>query len=256
MFLENTSLYYINLDREKTRDKYIKKSFESLGIAKYTRISAKTPLDVPEPAKRQGKSFGITDNEIATSYSHLYAIKNFLENSLDEYAVICEDDADLENIKKIDFSVNDLFKTIFPGYGCFQLAVLTRIELKIDFKAHCRTPWDFSTACYAITKDHAKHLVDKYFYKDNFSFDNFITEKIFEYRNNNFVGSTPVAEFVIYEPELSLSIPIFSAKVFNSSVQYKEENHLQALKSKKLFDRHWAKFSKISAEDLQFASNL
>lgn len=250
MFLENTSLYYINLDREKARDDYIKETFLKFGIADYTRISAKTPASAPELAIEQGKIFGITENEVATSYSHLHAIKYFLENSTNEYAIICEDDVDISNIKKIDFPIKDLFEKAFSGYECFQLAVLTRVELKTEFKAHKRTPWDFSTACYAINKSYAKRLVSKYFEDDVFSFSSFVSENIFEYRNKTFVRSTPVAEFVVYDPDLSLTIPIFSAQVFPSSVQYKEENHLQALKSKKLFDRHWSKFLRISIKDL------
>jgi len=222
---------------------------KKLKIEKYNRVEAYTRTDILEENLKLGISLGCSDVEIATSFSHIKAIKTFLEESDKEYAIICEDDADLTNIEKIMFSVEDLFKT-FKDTECFQLASSTREDIDLNFVIHERTDWDFNTTVYAINKKYAKGIVDRYYVDNNFSLNNFVPIDILDYRNDQYIKSQPVSEYVVYESEKTLSCSLFSYTLSESSIQTSEESKRQNIKSKKDTIFYWNNFENI------FISNL
>lgn len=249
MFLEDYTLYYINLDERKDRNLSFTNQMSSLGVEKYKRISACTEADLDEETLKQGVSLGCRSVEVATSMSHLKAIKDFVENSNDEYAFICEDDAELSNIKKIHFTITDLFKN-FSDAECFQLSVSTRRDIVLDFKIHERAPWDFNCTAYLISKKYAKKLVDTYFKNNVFVLDNFTPTDIFDYRSKTNIQSQPVAEYIVYGLTKTLSCSIFSFTLSESSIQVDDQNTRQNVKSNKKYLEHWNNYNKIFISSL------
>ena len=110
IFFQDCPLYYINLKDRKDRDDLFISQMKDLDIKNYKRINASTIEDVSYKIIQDFMSYGCTPSEAATTVSHLIAIKYFLENSNSEYAVICEDDADLSNSNNLTFAIFDLFK--------------------------------------------------------------------------------------------------------------------------------------------------
>lgn len=253
-FLENYKIYYINLSERKDRDDIFIQQMSELGIKRYERIEALTEFDVPESTLAQGRTKGCRNVEIATSLSHLTAIKYFIENSDDEYGMFCEDDAKLDNLRKINFTITDLFNN-FKGTECFQLAISTREDVSLNFNAHERTPWDFNCTVYLISREYGKKLVDTYIKNNIFVLDNFVSLSILDYRNNAYILSQPTAEWIVYGMTTTISCPLFSFNISKSSIQVSDEHHRQNVKSANDYEVRWSKSATIEYQDIISTSN-
>lgn len=249
MFFENFPIYYINLENRKDRDMLIKDHFLINGITNFYRVNAYRPEDLPTDTLVHGKKLGCTELETATSFSHILAILNFLTNSKSEYAIFCEDDADISNIQKIKFTISDLF-SLFDDADCFQLGVSTRIELFIKFKIHPRPTWSFNASTYVLKRSYAKQILDRYLIENTFCLDGFEQKDIFEYRQVGMVKSVPVSENIVYGIGKTYTCPIFTFHLSESSIQTKDEHYYQNVKSRKDFLQHWSRFDTIKIDDL------
>jgi GR25 family glycosyltransferase involved in LPS biosynthesis len=248
-FFENYPLYYINLLDRKDRDTLFVKQMNDLGIKNYQKIVASEVKDIDEEILEMFGLYGCTKLEAATVASHLNAIKYFLDNSEDEYAIICEDDADLTNSKNINFTLFELF-AYSNGVECFQLAVSTREDIQTNHMMHKITPWDFNASTYAISRKYAEKIIKKYFNNNKLSLDNFESIDIFDYRNSSVIKSIPVAEYIVYERNSTITCPIFSFIISESSIQHNSEHLRQNIKSKHDFIKHWSRFEKIEYQDI------
>jgi hypothetical protein len=249
MFFEDYPIYYINLLNREDRNKQILEHLNSLNLNNFIRVPAMTPEDVNQETMLLGKSLGCTEAEIATSYSHINALKTFLQTSDKEYAIFCEDDADLSNLKKINFTISDLFNAN-PDIKCFQLGVSTREEVIINFTMHQRGPWDFNASTYAITRNYAEKLVLKYYKNNEFILNNFTQTNIIDPRNNSIINSTPVSEYIIYGSTNTKTCPIFSFIISESSIQSSVEHTRQNVKSLNDFINYWNRYENINYYDL------
>lgn len=108
--------------------------------------------------------------------SHLKAIKNWYENTNEEYAIFCEDDIGFETVQYWNFTWQEFFDHLPSDWKCIQLSVLRDIDVfyafwtpDIHFRSRCWCDW--SCLCYLITRDYAKRLLDNYYSEGIFSFD-------------------------------------------------------------------------------------
>lgn len=248
-FIENIEIRYINLDSREDRNIEIINHFKDLGISRYKKISALSPKNIERSILDAGNSLGCKDNEVACTFSNLLSIQDFLNNSNDEYGIFCEDDADLTNLKKINFSPKELFLFLHKDVGCVQLGVSTREDLNINFFIHERSPWDFNTSTYILKRNYAKTLIEKYLNNNKLTFNNFNKKFFIEYRNNTVVNSTPVAEFIVYD-EKTYTIPLTTYKISQSSIQETDEVLRQNIKSREDFYSYWSNFDTIELQDL------
>lgn len=248
-FLNGYSIRYINLDSRKDRNSYITSHFNTLGITNFKRIEAVYPERIQNYTLDQGKRLGCKDVEVACALSNLESIKDFLDNSNEKYGFFCEDDADISNFLKIDFTVNDLFDSLCQDIGCIQLGVSTREDLDIDFYAHERKPWDFNTSTYVLSREYANEIIKKYYNGKEFTFDNFKPVGFLEYRNSSIVLSTPVAEFVVYADK-TVTLPLATYILSESSIQSSSEVERQNIKSRDAFFSFWEKYKKITVNDV------
>ena len=249
IFFQDCPLYYINLKDRKDRDDLFISQMKDLDIKNYKRINASTIEDVSYKIIQDFMSYGCTPSEAATTVSHLIAIKYFLENSNSEYAVICEDDADLSNSNNLTFAIFDLFK-YSNNVQCFQLGISTREDIDPNFSMHRITPWDFNSSTYTLTKKYAQEIVSKFFINNAISLDNFVQSDIFDYRNSSWIKSSPVSEYVVYDRDKTVTCPIFTFTISKSSVQISDEHFRQNIKSRNDFLEYWSKFDSIDYEDL------
>ena len=243
---EDYPLFYINLENRKDRLSYLEGMFTQLGIKNTARIEAKTPNDI----KHITNFYGCSPVEIACTYSHLYAIKKFLDTSDKDFAIICEDDVDLSNLNKIDFTVSKMSKKLNSQYGIFQLSMATREDLEINFKFHETSSWNFGTMVYVITRDYAEYLVKKYLKDDSLDLSAFIPQTIKDYRNNTFFKTSPTAEAILFETGKAVSMPLFSYMVTESSIQLSNESYRQAEKSSKDILNYWKGEEAIGIDSL------
>jgi GR25 family glycosyltransferase involved in LPS biosynthesis len=246
---DNIEIYCINLENRSDRKKYIKEHFSKLNINNFSFIKAHPPETMDKDYLEYALSFGMEPGEAACGYSSLFAIIKFLQESDKEYLLVCEDDVDLSNVLKIKFNMFDLFKVFEVDVKCIQLATSTRADIEFNPSVRSRSPWDFNTTAYILTKEYASMVYSKYF-NNKITLDKFNKTKIFDYRNNSFVYSSPVAEYVVYNTSNCFTIPIFTYNIFESSVSGSDERMQQNIKSRKDFYSYWNQFSSIHLEDL------
>ena len=98
-------IYYINLDDQPERAQYIEDQFKYWEIDNYTRISAYDGRrdDLSEIIKGRYPD-NMTSGEIGCTTSHLKAIRYWYETSDSPYAMIAEDDLNLDLVKYWNFT--------------------------------------------------------------------------------------------------------------------------------------------------------
>ena len=128
-------IYWINLDRSKSRKKWIEKNFNKMGINKHTRVSA---VD--------GKKLGMynlsipkeyysnhSKNELACTSSHLKCIEKAYDNK-DNVAIICEDDVCFSLLKVVDKSLYEIINKCPRDWEIIQLGINNPEHMKLLLK--------------------------------------------------------------------------------------------------------------------------
>ena len=188
-------IYYINLDDQPERAKYMEDQFEYWGIENYTRISAYDGREDDLGSILKGRyPDNVTSGEVGCVTSHLKAIKHWYDTSDSPYAVIMEDDCDLEVVKHWGFTWKDFYSKIPYAYDVIQLAIINPAQ--VHMRLHRRFVNDFSTACYSITRHHAQKLIDLHVRGDKYKIDNGVKPRA-------------VADDLIYNSGNTFAIPLF-----------------------------------------------
>lgn len=224
--------YYINLDRSPDRNKQIIQTFNRFNIKKYSRVKA---VDYQETKLEQYQNLGLTNQEIAVLLSHMKSIELFLLSN-QEWAIVCEDDLELETVNYWNFSWKDFFKYIPKNADIVQLVVSTRNSMDIDFQLHHRKFWDFGAVAYLIKREKAQKLISFYKDQDVFRFDKYNKTYIYDKENHEFFKTMkyPTSEEIIYTlgNENSYSFPMFSYLSENVSLVHDHENQHEFSRSR------------------------
>ena len=134
--------------------------FKYWEIENYTRISAydgRDGRDLGDILKGRYPD-NMSSSEVGCVTSHLKALQHFLETSDSPYALIMEDDCDLDTVKHWGFTWKDFFSKVPYDYDVIQLAIINPAQ--VHLKMHRRFVNDFSTACYLITRYHAQKIIN------------------------------------------------------------------------------------------------
>ena len=161
------TVYYISLEESVDRQKNITEQFEQYGI---------TPI--PIISKRFAESDDIVTGKylhelnsgtIGCCVSHLKAIKQWYENTDEDYGFFCEDDLSLETVKYWDFTWEEFFQKTPENFQCLQL-----LTVRGDFETFelREREWnDWAVTAYVITRDYARILIDTYVVNDTYNLD-------------------------------------------------------------------------------------
>ena len=193
-------IYYINLDDQPDRARYIESQFEYWEISNFTRISAydgRDGKDLGEVLKGRYPDM-MSSGEVGCVTSHLKALQHFLNNSDSPCALIMEDDCDISTVSHWPFSWKDFYAKVPYDYDVIQLAIINPAQ--VHLKRHRRIVNDFSTACYVITRHHAQKLVNLHVRGDKYKLDNGVKPRA-------------VADDLIYNSGNTFSIPLFLYKI-------------------------------------------
>jgi len=192
-------IYYLNLDDQEDRREYMENQFKYWEIENYERISAYDGRedDLSDIIKGRYPE-NMSSGEIGCTTSHLKAIKHWLETSDSPYAIIMEDDVDLQTVSHWNFTWSEFFSKIPYDWDVIQLAIICTGPLHVVL--HKRFVNDFSTAAYMITRHHAQKIV-KLHCKDE------------KYKLDNGVKPRAVADDLIYNSGNTFSIPLFLYRI-------------------------------------------
>ncbi len=192
-------IYYLNLDGQPERAKYMEDQFKYWEIENYTRISAYDGREDDLSDILKGKYPDMmTSGEVGCVTSHLKAIKYWLETSDSPCAIIMEDDCDLDTVKHWQFTWKEFFAKVPYDYDVVQLAIINPIQITI--RMHKRFVNDFSTACYMINRHYAHKLLA-------------LHERDGKYKLDNGVKPRAVADDLIYNSGNTFAIPLFMYKI-------------------------------------------
>jgi|TARA_B100000073_G_scaffold123220_1_gene100557 hypothetical protein len=191
-------LYLINLDGQPERRQYMEDQFDYWEIKDYTRISAYDGRDDDLSDIIHGQYPNITSGEIGCVTSHLKAIKHFYEETDAPYAVIMEDDCDLETVRYWPWDWKTFMAKAPYDFDILQLTVINPRKLVANI--HPRYIDDFSTACYVITRHHAAKMMKLHIRGDRYKLDNGVRPR-------------PVADDLIYNAGRSFAIPLLLYKL-------------------------------------------
>ena len=166
-------IYCINLDGQPERWKYMEDQFKYWEIENYERISAYDGREDDLSDIISGRyPENMTSGEIGCTTSHLKAIRH-LDTSDSPYAIIMEDDCNLELVKNWNFTWNEFFGRIPYDWDVVQIAIICTGDLHV--RIHKRFVNEFSTACYLITRHHAEKLMRLHSRKGKYKLDNGVT---------------------------------------------------------------------------------
>jgi GR25 family glycosyltransferase involved in LPS biosynthesis len=193
-------IYYLNLDEQPERSKYMEDQFKYWEIENYTRISAydgRDGRDLGDILKGRYPD-NMSSSEVGCVTSHLKALQYFLENSDSSCALIMEDDCDLDTVKHWNFTWKDFYSKVPYDYDVIQLAIINPAQLHLQL--HRRFVNDFSTACYLITRHHAQKLINLHVRNGKYKLDNGVKPRA-------------VADDLIYNSGNTFAIPLFLYKI-------------------------------------------
>ena len=192
-------IYYINLDGEPERKMYMEAQLKYWEIEEYTRISAYDGRedDLSDIIKGKYPDM-VSSGEIGCVTSHLKAIKHWYNTSDTPYAIIMEDDCNLDTVKCWNFTWKDFIAKVPYAWDVIQLAIISTGDIHVPI--HNRFVNDFSTACYIITRHHAKKLKDFHIRDDKYKLDCGVKPR-------------PVADDLIYNSGLTFATPIFLYRI-------------------------------------------
>ena len=191
-------LYYINLDGQPERDA------EMQSMCKYwelnpTRISAFDGRNSSLNHILEGShDIGISSGEVGCVTSHLKAIKQWYETTDTPYAIFAEDDVSFDTARFWKFTWDEFVEKLPYDWDVVQLAIINPGVVYASM--HARWVNDFSTACFMVTRHHAKKLIDHHCVGDKFRLDQGVKPR-------------PVADDLIYNCGRTYAIPLFHYKI-------------------------------------------
>jgi len=191
-------LYYINLDGQPERDAAMQ------SMCKYwelnpTRISAFDGRNSSLNHILEGShDIGISSGEVGCVTSHLKAIKQWYETTDTPYAIFAEDDVSFDTARFWKFTWDEFVEKLPYDWDVVQLAIINPGVVYASM--HARWVNDFSTACFMITRHHAKKLIDHHCVGDKFRLDQGVKPR-------------PVADDLIYNCGRTNAIPLFHYKI-------------------------------------------
>jgi GR25 family glycosyltransferase involved in LPS biosynthesis len=206
-------IYYINLDGQPERKDYMEAQFKYWEIENYERVSGYDGRDDDLSDILKGRyPENMTSGEVGCTTSHLKAIKHWYETSDSPYAIIMEDDVDLDLVKCWTFTWSNLVSKLPYDWDVVQLAIICTGALHVTL--HRRFVNDFSTACYMITRHHAEKLIRLHCRGDKYKLDNDVRPRA-------------VADDLIYNSGNTYAIPIFLYRIALGSSIHPE--HVSAI---------------------------
>ena len=191
-------LYYINLDGQPERDVAMQ-SMCNYWELNPTRISAFDGRHGDLNHILEGShDIGITSGEVGCVTSHLKAIKQWYETTDTPYAIFAEDDVSFDTARFWKFNWDEFMEKVPYDWDVIQLAIINPGVVYASM--HARWVNDFSTACYMITRHHAKKLIEHHCVGDKFRLDQGVKPR-------------PVADDLIYNCGRTYAIPLFHYKI-------------------------------------------
>jgi GR25 family glycosyltransferase involved in LPS biosynthesis len=206
---EFPSVYCVSLEECQERRHELTSQFNNYGIEPIFLISKRYS---ESNDKVVGKYLHtLNDGTKGCCVSHLKMIKEWYNNTDEEYAFFCEDDLSLETIDYWDFTWNEFIEKIPDDAECVQL--LTIRNHYDTFEMRSRYWDDWGATAYILTRNGAKKIIDSYIFEDVYSL---------EVPNKEIM---PLIENIIFSFVNTYTIPLFVENVsFKSTFENQDDD--------------------------------
>ena len=155
---------YTSLEESHDRRRSLEKSFKDYGIKFKSYISKRYH---ESDDKFSGKYLdSLNDGTKGCAASHLKMIKDWYENTDEDYGFFAEDDLSLETLNYWEFDWEEFIGSTPKDADCIQL--LTIRDNYQTYKLRRREWNDWGVTAYIITRDYAKKIIDTYIKGDTF----------------------------------------------------------------------------------------
>ncbi len=202
-------VYVINLEEREDRRNYIENALKNAGVENYKLVKATNGNDpIVNDLVHGREKIPLSNPEIGAAVSHLQTIKQWLEESDSEYAIIIEDDLSFETVDSWDFTFEGFLSSVDKEYDVLQFCIIH--NYRINRKLHLKEKHDWSAACYLIKREWAQKLIEKHY----------IDNKIALYPNWE-----SLADALIYREARAYSVPLLTFTLeFESSINQEHQN--------------------------------
>jgi hypothetical protein len=227
------SINFISIEESIDRRQILYKNFERYGIKNITPHIFKKYNDYDHKIVGKDVDSLITKNSRGPVTSHLKAIKEWYENTDDEYTIFCEDDISFDSVLYWNFTWEDFFERLPEDWECIQLCVISdykeyMMRFVDNHKLRNRDWCDWSCCAYLIKRSHAKNLIENYYQNDEICLE----YKGWDLYKRNTCGTwtiSPNSETMVYtlfypEKETIYNFAIFLENV-NFSSTWTEESY-------------------------------
>jgi hypothetical protein len=228
-------VYYINLERRPDRRSHMEGMLAAAAVAGATRVAA---TDGPRAAGLiTAAPPGLSWSETACLVSHLRAIREWLETSESQTAIICEDDLSFDTVPRWGCGWGAVAAALdgkkMPGgadWEVVQLAVIYTPGCPAVVSLHERRPGDWSACAYLIRRPYAEKLVSAHWDAAARRWS-FPPTKLHQ-----------TSENVVLLPARCLSIPLFTYTGAGSDIQSPEHVERFHARSRDLVRAAWERY--------------
>jgi hypothetical protein len=221
------TIYYVNLDNRIDRREYMETQFDFWGIKNFHRISATkylaSKIESWKDAFVNGDPEYYLTNApvVANSITHLELIKDWINNTNEQYMIMMEDDYDLNLIEYWHFDWDYLMNNIPYDWDCIQLGFESNSY--INFFLHPKLPASTYFGPCMINRNYAKKILNLH-YQDNKV--NLLTKTNLKIYKDKQDGITP--DYFICGNGKTYCIPLITCN-----------NDLLSLENSTLYYRDW-----------------
>lgn len=153
------SVNYVSLEESEDRQLSLENQFYDYGITNIKSIISKRFSECDDNVT--GKHlYQLNDGTKGCCVSHLKAIKQWYDNTEEEYGFFCEDDLSLETVQYWNFTWEQFIEKIPEDVECIQLLT---VRGNFDtFELRERYWDDWGATAYIMCRDYAKKIIDTY----------------------------------------------------------------------------------------------
>ena len=156
------SVHCISLADSKDRQNFINQQFEGISVPTIIQAFDGRSVDYKCSDIVSGPFFNNLDSgQIATTISHLKAIKHWYYMTAEPYGFFCEDDITLETVNNWNFTWNDIIKNLPKKWKIIQLSLIKDNPIEdSEMKLHNRNWNNWAAGAYILTRSYAKELLE------------------------------------------------------------------------------------------------
>ena len=207
------SVYYISLEESVDRQQNLAQQFEHWGITTYTPMIFKRFSECNDVIYGS-LAHTLNSSNKGASTSHLRAIKKWLTETDEPYAVFFEDDVSFKTVEYWNFYWKEFIEELPSDWDAIQLMWVRPHMVKVEFRR--RYPDDWSATAFMVTRKYGQKLVDRFMISDNeFNYEMGDIQPIVE---NVLFNSGNVYTVPLFVEETTLPTTFINAPEFDSSL--------------------------------------